>query len=483
MIESATRVGLSAWLARLRDCEMPVFGRTVQELQEVVASESSSASALAQVILQDAAMTAKVLKLANSVWFNPGRQVIGTVSRAIVVLGFELVAQIAFSLALVDTLLVGKRRDRVTKLMAYSFHAAVQARAIAQRRHDISPEEVFVAALLAQIGEMAFWCFSGSAGDVLEAALRVPGCNEEEAQTAVLGFRLRQLTSSLAQDWKLGALARSVADGAGPMGSRERGITLAWALARAVEQGWDSPGARQAVKDLGFYLNEPVETLLPVLADNAQDAAQIASLYGASQAAALIPVMPAACDLEAAPAPENGPDVVLQLRILRDISLMIATRPNVSDLLQMVLEGIYRGGGMDRALLALLNPAHSWLIAKTALGADAASLVAKFSFPLDTPDALIGAVLADKRGYLIDASRTPQADASLWARAQGLRQLSGAAAFMIAPILADNRVVGVFYADRQSSARAISEEDYETFLHFVQQANVGFDLAAARGPR
>lgn len=481
MTVGVTRVGLDGWLARIRDREMPVFGRTVQELQTVVASERSSAGALAQVILQDAAMTAKVLKLANSACFNPGRQTVSTVSRAIVVLGFDLVAQIAFSLALIDTLLAGGRRDRVTQLMASSFHAAVQARAAARARHDHSPEEVFIAALLAQIGEMAFWCFGGEAGDALDAAMGAPGVTAEEAQQNVLGFRLRQLTTVLAQEWKLGSLVRSVAERGTPQGPREQCIVLAWRLARAAERGWDSPEARTALKDFGAYLGEPAEDVLPRVAENAQDAARIASLYGAREAAALIPLPPSAAALETLlePIEASKPDTQLQLRILRDLSLMIATRPNVNDLLQMVLEGIYRGVGMDRALFALLNPDRSRLVAKTALGRDSGALASRFSFPLSAVSNLVTTAIAEGKTYFI----TAEADPKLLHLARHIFEAAATSSFMIAPIAAGGRTIGAYYADRGVSGAAITEEDYESFLHFVQQANLGLDLAAARSHR
>ena len=84
---------LSGWIARIRGQEMPVFARTVEGLRRIIGDERASASALAQVILKDAPMTTKVLRLANSAFFNQSHQTVSTVSRAIVVLGFNPVAQ------------------------------------------------------------------------------------------------------------------------------------------------------------------------------------------------------------------------------------------------------------------------------------------------------------------------------------------------------------------------------------------------------
>ena len=108
MADEQGRASLQDWIGQIRGRDMPVFGRTVQEVRNVTEDEMASSGRLSHVILQDAAITAKVLKLANSVLFNPGRQHVSTVSRAIVVLGFDLVGQIVLSIHLVDALLAGE---------------------------------------------------------------------------------------------------------------------------------------------------------------------------------------------------------------------------------------------------------------------------------------------------------------------------------------------------------------------------------------
>src|SRR5574337_1270393 len=110
--------GAAEWIAHIRERDMPAFGATVAAVRKVTGDERASASRLAQVILQDAALTTKVLKLANSAFYNPTRQGVSTISRAIVLLGFDLVADIALGVSLVDALLAGGVRGRVVAEMA-----------------------------------------------------------------------------------------------------------------------------------------------------------------------------------------------------------------------------------------------------------------------------------------------------------------------------------------------------------------------------
>ena len=204
---------LSSWIAHIRGREMPVFARTVEALRRIIGDERASASALAQIILKDVSMTAKVLRLANSAFFNHSHQGVSTVSRAIVVLGFNPVAELALSVSLIDSLLGGGVRSRIQVEMARSFHAAVQARWASRRHGDPQGEEVFIAALLTRVGEMAFWCFGGEQARALDRCMsQQVRMREEEAQQVVLGFPLRHLSVGLVREWKLGALATAALD-------------------------------------------------------------------------------------------------------------------------------------------------------------------------------------------------------------------------------------------------------------------------------
>ena len=163
---------LTGWIARIRNCEMPVFGRTVDALHTLMEDEKASASALAQVILKDAAMTTKVLRLANSAFFNHAHQGISTVSRAIVVLGFDPVAELALSVSLVDSLLSGGVRSRVHEEMARSFHAAVQA------RWRVDAGRVFATGM--SNGGMLAHRLACDAADVFRAVASVAGTDATE---------------------------------------------------------------------------------------------------------------------------------------------------------------------------------------------------------------------------------------------------------------------------------------------------------------
>ncbi|MEX0614488.1 MAG: HDOD domain-containing protein, partial [Methylophaga sp.] len=115
--------GVQRFIRQLSEDKMPVFSNTVTEVTNVVSSQDTSAVDVARVILRDAALTGRLLKMANSIHYNRQGQVISTVSRAVMVLGFEQVKAMALTLVLIDSLADGKQRQKLIEEMAQSFHA------------------------------------------------------------------------------------------------------------------------------------------------------------------------------------------------------------------------------------------------------------------------------------------------------------------------------------------------------------------------
>ncbi|MBS1211176.1 MAG: putative signal transduction protein [Proteobacteria bacterium] len=479
MTEELHRPSLQEWVGHVRDRDMPVFGRTVQEVRTVTEDEMASSGRLSHVILQDAALTAKVLKLANSVLFNPGRQHVNTVSRAIVVLGFDLVGQIVLSIHLVDALLASSMREHVVAEMARCFHAAVQARTAAIAKGSKAPEEVFIATLLSQVGEMAFWCFGGQQATDLDEALRArPAEKPEDLQLEILGFRLRHLTAALAKEWQLGPLVVAAAEGHAHPSGDEIAIAQGYRLAKAVENGWDTPEARTALAQYAEFTGRALKDITEELTHNAAEAARVAAHFGAGAAARLIPVPPEGglvdIDAEVAEVVDPTPDPLLQLKILRDLSMLLSAKPSLNEVLQLVLEGIYRGLGMSRAVFALQTADRSKVAGKVALGREAEKLVAKFSFPLDQrPGEIINMLFTKSAPIWLKGEPSPNI------KLDRLEAITGSRECMLAPIVAAGRVIGFFYADR-STSNPPDEETWQGFLHFAQQASISFQHVASR---
>jgi len=147
------------WVSVLAEFQMPIFCHTARNIHDIMDDDNKGTMELASVILQDPNLTLKLLKLSNSVTFNPTRQKIVTVSRAILNLGAVMVKEMTLLCTFFESIQSSDNKAQATEAVAQAIHAAMQAKTLAEKTHDISPEEIFTAALLYQIGKICFWCF------------------------------------------------------------------------------------------------------------------------------------------------------------------------------------------------------------------------------------------------------------------------------------------------------------------------------------
>ncbi|MGA2404064.1 MAG: HDOD domain-containing protein, partial [Syntrophobacteraceae bacterium] len=371
---------IDLWVTRLVRENMPVFTRTVQCVAGAASRENSSLSELAWSILEDPTLTAQVLKLANSVYYNPCSKRINTVSRAVMRLGSNVIREMCLTIALIETALSSRHKEKVALEVARAFHAAVQARKMAIRLNLTEPEEVFIAALLTRIGNIAFWCFAGEAGDRLHSEV-LNAEREEQAETKALGFRLERLTLRLSQEWKLSDLLECALQNKNGTDPRVRSIKLGCAVAQASEKGWDCAQIKEIMKEAANFLHLSQEETTEILHESARAAAEIAESYGAKKSSRMVPL-----PVEASPLPpvqaveiktadeitesgakeKNGlpvplpadatpplpeqvavighkypkPDLSIQLCSLRDLSTLVTSgRADFNMVLSIVLEG------------------------------------------------------------------------------------------------------------------------------------------------
>ena len=468
-LPGAAPEGLSGWVAHVRELDMPAFGSTVAAIRGIVSDDSASAARLAAVILRDPAMTTKVLRLANSAYFNTSRQGVSTISRAIVVLGFDGVADMAIGLALVDALLKGGVRKRVINELARCFFAATLARGLARLRGDGRAEEIFIAALLSRVGDMAFWCFGGDQAAALDAQLP-PGCDAAQAQAiehTVLGFRLRQLSQKLAREWHLGSLLNDVLDTAGRASVQVDTIRLGHAVAQGVADGWDSAGFRDALGEAARFVTQPEEALREEVVALASAAARLAHDYGAADVARHIPVAANAPPADALPTPSPAER---QLHILRELSVLILQGGSFSDAVYLASEGILQGVGFARVVVALMAPNRTQLVGKFGLGQGGEAIRKRFVFT-------VGSTPKDPLDIAYSTLR-PQ---RLGAQRGRLGELADGGPAAIAPIVGHGRCIGMVYAERDGGGPAIDDDSFFAFAHFVQHLTMA--VPAARPAR
>lgn len=484
---------LNDWVELISNQEMPIFDNTVHQVFEIARDELSPASALARVVLQDTSLTTRVLKLANSVYYNPMGSspggTINTVSRAVIVLGFNVVSNMCLTATLVDAVVKGAAtRERVAREMAHALHAATQARTLAVKCDDPAPEEIFIATLLNRVGELAFWCFGEDAAEELEQLYHQAGMKPERAQRQQLGFTLQQLNEQLTRLWHLTDLTQQSILAPDHKDPRVQIVTLSHQIAEcALKDGWQSEPMADLVQRTSRMLGLEANETRKLLHKNVRDAHEMAANAGAHLALPYIPQPDGAHaqrstghhSQSAAKSPFPEPDSSLQLRVLRELSMSIeAGKADLNLVMELVLEGIYRGVGMDRVMLALVSPDRRMLKARLGVGVGVdQDLIGRFAFThAPNQPNLFFDTIEQRRALWFE-----QHTAGLPAPSRQAIQVLGAGPFMIAPLTIGERSIGLIYADRTPSKRELTQELFEDFKHLAHQASMGLTFASQRG--
>ena len=457
--------GTAGWAKALLAQQLPALARTAQGISECAGDDDASGTELAALILRDAGMTTRVLRLASSRLHNPHGQRIRTVSRAVALLGFDVVREIAIGIAILDVL--GGRHAGCAQAAAEAARAlrtAVQARALAEAAGIDAPEEVFIAALLQDLGHLAFWSVvpqwlpdwrRDAAQSPLQAAQRV---------RADLGLDLDDLSLVLNAELRLSPLLAGDADNPGRMAA---GLARRWVDALEPGGRRDDFEAALAVASEAFGL-DPAGLRQQVAEQSRQGDALVEDLFDPA-VRSLLPVPRRLDEAHAAtPLVPARADAALGLDVLRDLAeLQASGRPDPGVALSMVMEGLQRAAGFDRVVFALLSPDRSELRLRSLLAGQGAPLAA--AFPITVRDC----------GRLLDLLTHPRVQHLTTAAPDTGRWLHrlGASEALLGPLVVDGRAIGLLHADRAVSNERIEHEARTLFALLLQQANLALAQA------
>lgn len=470
-------LSLDEWTSVLCDRDMPIFSSTAFSIDAILRDDKKGAMDLANVILHDPNLTAKLLKMSNSSYYNVSRQKMVTVSRAIIVLGSELIRELTLACSFFEAILPAANRERANQEIARAVHAAVQAKSLALSVNDPSPEEVFIAALLHQIGNVAFWCFSGKQGERLLSLINKENCPIEEAEKQVLGFKLTDLAVSLCKTWKLGGLIEESVKKGRQANPRVNLVNLGYVITDALKEGPQSKQYAECVDKISVLTGKSKQSVEALMVQNTDTAINIAKQFGAVTASKLINKE------EFYPAEEEskGPDEdkkMVQIQILQEITGIMSGKIDINLLFEMVMEGIQRGLGIDRALFALLAQDKKSMKEKLSLGWRKEFYEQKIIFNISqAPLNLFSQALRNPQGLMVSGA----SDDVLFTDAD--KRVIGQHDCFLMPVCSGEQPIGLIYADRSFSQQPFTDDDFNGFKHFVQQANIGLAMYRMQGKK
>lgn len=475
-------------LQRMRSKQdFPAMSGVISEINKIVSSEEESSSSLASVILQDLALTNKLLRLVNTASFSQFGGSINTISKAVVILGFETVRNIATSLILLEFMQNRSQGMQLKEEIVKAVLAGELAAQLSSRQDVRDVEEILVCAMFHNLGKMlAIFYFFEESQEI--ARLTREGENEDAAAAKILGIPYSELGQSVARNWNFpprllaGMRKLSGENISAPRNELDRlstTINLAYDLcdmsitSRAQEKSQQLSELSKRYED-AVKLSE--RELSNALRGGLNEMGNRAGILGISPTSS--PLLTRAREWsghsQTSPkAKDNGmggmtdlgqsvaqkydenetltlslnPDSILGAGIQEVTNTMMAEF-NLNDVLQMVLETMHRGMGFHRTLFLIRNNKQAAMIARFGFGPGIREIIPEFHFPLAfvtdvfhlSIEKGLDISIEDVRSLNI-ADKIPH-----W-----YRHTVNAPCFILLPLMLQGKAIGLIYADMQEA--------------------------------
>lgn len=480
-------------MSRMKD--FPTFSQNITEInQKTSASRSSSVSAsdLANVILRDYSLTSKLLKLVNSAFYGQLSGKITTVTRAVVVLGFERVRMTAIGLMLFDQLQNHSQVSDLKDSAVASFMSGLIAGKLSQGISTGGIEESFICGMLHNLGKHLVILYFPEEYAAIQNRMVQKNLTEQGASLSVLGVAYEELAMEILRTWNFpsiivkslcrlpeGKVARPKSEG-----DILKVVANCSNALCEIMRTTEGTGRTEAFKALAGRFRDAIrhneKQLTDLIADAAQEMIRYADALkidvrksdllnrvsqemGATAAASVVAGQkaagpgreaPAAAGQAAASAPAGaaGADVTavyetenMLIEGIQEISNVLLGDAELNDVLYMILETMYRGFGFQRVVLCVMDARSGRMTARFAFGTDTPYILNHFSFKTANAGDAFNAAIEQNREFIVSDTDDPAARKNI---PEWYYRVVGAPAFAVYPIVVRNKPIGIFYADK-----------------------------------
>jgi serine/threonine protein kinase/GAF domain-containing protein len=492
--------------------DFPALSTAIGAINRLATSENESVGSLSSAILKDFALTNKILRVVNSPHYRAvSGGNISTVSRGIVVLGFNTIRSIAVSLILFEHLQNKTHAGHLKEEFVRANLCGLLAREMAGQLGRDS-EESFICALFHGLGRLLTQYYFPEEAQAIKDLGASDAGGEESASARVLGIAYQDLGIGIARHWgfpetiihsmrrlpagrlphlparedRLRALAGFANEAGGviencaperrarelsklvarfsePLGVNERQLHATLERTRSeILQFADAVHIDLKQTRIGRQLLSIADPGAPRPPATAAEATLIQST--------LLDGAPESPEPDAA---ESGPDgygpgqdfeaVDVQAVLtagIQDISNSLVDGFLLDDLLRIVLETMYRAMGFQRVLLCLRDGRTNTMNGRIGFGADADEVAKRFSFKLGAAGNVFNLALSKGADILIGDAGQAKIAGTI---PEWYRKAVGAPTFLVFPLHIKTVPVGMIYADH-SRAGGIVLSDKELAL-------------------
>lgn len=475
-------------LNRIRqNSEFPVMSETVNIINSFDTQPESSLSDFANLVLKDYALTTKILRLVNTVYFSQFGEVT-TISRAIILLGFENIRNIAMTLMLFEHLNKNSSSDLLETIMQ-SFFSGILAKKIASDMRIPDAEEAFICSLFHKFGRvMAAFYLPDKLSEISKMEDKWKS-NEDVASVSVMGATFEDIGMTIAGEWNF---PKQVIHSMRSMRSSEKGMmsdplyavtVMANEIVRLVYLGRDEKEIYSKISELSSRVKGglPItsEKLKEYMAGSVQDLSDFMSSINIDSGrsvfvkrAAVWPAKETAPVMEEAaeehPAFASGAISTIDSMIvpedtetpeniftkgIQDMNSAILGGFSLNDMFKILLETMYRGmqlSGHSRTLFFIKDATSASMSIRYGFGSLVDEARSWFKIPLSSSDDIFNAAIIKQTDFMVKDVMAPDVRSMLpqWY----VDHMDMPIFVIVLPIVVNKKPLGLFYIEGEKES-------------------------------
>lgn len=495
------------------DPDLPALGSSITRIVQLSSSDDQSIQQLAYFVLSDVSLTQKILRLSNSVAFISASNKVNTsITKAIFLLGFNSVKTCALAMLLVDGM-SGKRAEHVRTELNNALATSMISRELVKISSFKDAEEIAVVALFKNLGRLLLAAYDHDLYQKMMALIEEGTHTPLQASQTVLDFNLDTLTETILEKWNIPiSIIQSLKN-------KPPGILNA----AKNKQEWMQQAAEFSEKATSLILatTEPEDSELKnkllnrfgralhldkykldqlILSASAETRTYLinANLLIADKSSKINPHSTQAefdtsledslNELLLSDDENNSPGITqcypsgkpynasaLLLAGVQDVTeIMASGKYRLEDLIMLVLETYYNSLGFRFITLCLRDQKINQFRARSSLGRNNMEYQKAFNFPTAPSNDLFHLALKKNVDLLISDAYIPKIRKLLpqW----HVELLPDARSFIVLPLVANEKPIGLFYADRALDApEGITAEETRLIRTLKGQALTAFN--------
>ncbi|MDR3411992.1 MAG: HDOD domain-containing protein [Formivibrio sp.] len=484
--------------------DFPALSQSISAINKINNSDSERLQSLSAAILKDFSLTNKLLRIVNSATYGQFGGAISTVSRAIIILGFDNIRNLAITLLLFEHMRDKVQAEQLREASLKSFFGGLLASMIGKKSGWRDVEEAQICGMFHYLGKLLTLYYFHEESQGIAKRIEQTGEDENIAAQAVLGISYRELAIGVTGNWnfpdRIVSSLRELPEGVvkPPQNQVERlrvFANLSGELLPVVEKSpvEASKLLAKVMARFGNVINWSEREFQSCLQEASEQYLHYLAILGVQQsgshfckhirkAVSHVPVehtnesqkeeaFGEAMLAAEVSVDESGPldPAAILSAGMQDITNTLVSGFNLNDLLRMTLETMFRGIGFERVLFCTRDIKQPRMLARFGFGPDIKKIIANFSFDTQKTNDVFQLALARNADILIEDidAESIKERIPAW-----FRSTVPAKTFIIFPVVLDKKPIGIFYGDRTEAHSLKIPSDHLNLLKTLRNQAV-----------